>query len=94
VEADERIDQLKRAEVLAPHDVVQTAPANVPPRPLRELPTDVLVAELRARGWEAIRRCPVVVRLFELIAAEIDRGIEDIETAAAQPRGRGVRGEV
>ena len=46
------IEQLEReAEEPAVDDAVPTASGGVTPRPLRDTPTEVLVAELRRRGW-------------------------------------------
>ncbi len=48
------IDQLEHeAEASAMDDAVLSAPAKATPRPLRDTPTEVLVAELRLRGWES-----------------------------------------
>ena len=56
-EAEVLIEQLEReAEDCPPDDAVLSSPAPTTPRPLRDVPTDALVAELQLRGWEATER--------------------------------------
>ena len=53
-EADGLIELLEHVAAAAiPEDVAPDPPASVTPRPLRDAPTDELVAELRLRGWDA-----------------------------------------
>ena len=51
-EAETLIEQLElESDGLDLHDADVTARTNTALRPLRDTPTDVLVAELRLRGW-------------------------------------------
>jgi hypothetical protein len=55
-EVEALIDRLQREAEEADHGELEPpAPKSVPERPLRDAPTELLIAELHERGWRCSR---------------------------------------